>query len=103
MWGGLFLVEPGAHTGIHHDGEQHTIVYVLSDSSLGSLGQRGEWNATLQASDFLFVPACLPHQELNPSKDVPFQWIVVRSTPEDRRESEGGRAHFGLDGLRAEA
>ena len=30
MWGGLFLVEPGARTGIHHHGEQHTIAYVLS-------------------------------------------------------------------------
>src|SRR5882762_4021251 len=33
MWGGLFLVEPGAHRGIHHHGEQHTIAYVLSGSS----------------------------------------------------------------------
>jgi uncharacterized RmlC-like cupin family protein len=36
----------------------------------------------LQAGDFLFVPAWLAHQEINPSSDVPFQWIVVRSTSE---------------------
>ena len=30
MWGGLFEVEPGARTGIHHHGEQQTIAYVLS-------------------------------------------------------------------------
>jgi uncharacterized RmlC-like cupin family protein len=82
MWGGLFLVEPGAQTGIHHHGEQHTIVYVLSGSSYVRWGDRGEFDATLQAGDFLYVPAWLPHQEINPSKDVPFQWIVVRSTPE---------------------
>ena len=45
-------------------------------------GDRGEFDATLQAGDFLYVPAWLPHQEINPSKDVPFQWIVVRSTSE---------------------
>jgi uncharacterized RmlC-like cupin family protein len=82
MWAGLFLVEPGARTGIHHHGEQHTIVYVLSGTSYVRWGDRGEFNATLHAGDFAFVPAWLPHQEINPSNDTPFQWVVVRSTPE---------------------
>jgi uncharacterized RmlC-like cupin family protein len=82
LWGGLFLVEPGARTGIHHHGEQHTIAYILSGSSYVRWGERGEFNATLQTGDFLYVPAWLPHQEINPSSDVPFQWIVVRSTSE---------------------
>src|SRR4030088_3775089 len=30
IWGGLFEVEPGSQTGIHHHGEQETIAYVLS-------------------------------------------------------------------------
>lgn len=80
IWGGLFLVEPGASTGIHHHGEQHTIAYVLSGSSYVRWGEHGEFNATVQTGDFLYVPARLPHQEVNPSIDVPFQWIVVRST-----------------------
>ena len=82
MWGGLFLVEPGAHTGIHHHGEQNTIVFLLSGTSYVRWGERGEFNATAHAGDFLFVPAWLPHQEINPSHDAPFQWVVVRSTPE---------------------
>jgi uncharacterized RmlC-like cupin family protein len=82
MWGGLFLVEPGARTGIHHHGEQTTIAYVLSGSSFVRWGERGEFNATLQAGDFLYVPAWLPHQEINPSSDVSFNWVVVRSTSE---------------------
>jgi uncharacterized RmlC-like cupin family protein len=82
MWAGLFLVKPGARTGIHHHGEQYTIAYVLSGSSFIRWGERGEFNATLQAGDFLYVPAWLPHQEINPSIDAAFQWIVVRSSPE---------------------
>lgn len=82
MWGGLFLVEPRARTGIHHHGEQATIVYVLSGSSYVRWGDRGEFDATLHAGDFAFVPAWLPHQEINPSNDIPFQWVVVRSTSE---------------------
>jgi uncharacterized RmlC-like cupin family protein len=80
MWGGLFSVEPGARTGIHHHGEQHTIAYVLSGSSYVRWGERGEFDATMKAGDFLYVPAWLPHQEINPSSDVPSQWVVVRST-----------------------
>jgi len=82
MWGGLFLVEPGARTGIHHHGEQNTIVYLLSGTSYVRWGERGEFNATAHAGDFVFVPAWLPHQEINPSPNEPFQWVVVRSTPE---------------------
>jgi uncharacterized RmlC-like cupin family protein len=80
MWGGLFSVEPGARTGIHHHGEQYAITYVLSGSSNVRWGERGEFNATMQAGDFLFVPAWVPHQEINPSSEIPYQWIVVRST-----------------------
>jgi len=82
MWGGLFLVEPGARTGIHHHGEQHTIAYVLSGSSYVRWGENGECDATLRAGDFLYVPAWVPHMEVNPSDHVPFQWVVVRSTPD---------------------
>jgi uncharacterized RmlC-like cupin family protein len=80
IWGGLFRVKPGARTGIHHHGEQDTIVYVLSGSSYVRWGEQGEFNATAQAGDFLYVPAWLPHQEINPSSDDPFLWVVVRST-----------------------
>jgi uncharacterized RmlC-like cupin family protein len=82
IWGGVFSVEPAASTAIHHHGEQHTIAYVLSGSSYVRWGEHGEFDATLHAGDFLYVPAWLPHQEINPASDLPFQWIVVRSTSE---------------------
>ena len=104
MWGGLFLVEPGARTGIHHHGEQHTIAYVLRGSSYIRWGERGEFNATLQAGDFLYVPAWLPHQEINPSSYVPFQWVVVRSTPEpivmNLPDNFWGKINLGVTHLR---
>jgi uncharacterized RmlC-like cupin family protein len=82
MWGGTFLVEPGAKTGIHHHGEQDTIVYVLEGEATVRWGNRGETTATVRAGDFLHVPAWLIHQEINPSHDHPFRWVVVRSTRE---------------------
>jgi len=82
LWAGIFVVEPSAKTGIHHHGEQDTIVYVLEGEACVRWGNVGEHSATVGAGDFLHVPSWLPHQELNPSNEVPFRWVVVRSTPE---------------------
>jgi uncharacterized RmlC-like cupin family protein len=82
LWAGLFVVEPSAKTGIHHHGEQDTVVYVLEGEACVQWGNFGEHSATVGASDFLHVPSWLPRQEINPSKENPFRWVVVRSTPE---------------------
>src|ERR1700747_3578541 len=81
IWGGVFEVEPGSRTGIHHHGEQDTIAYVLSGMSEVRWGERGEFSARAKAGDFIHVPAFLPHMEINPSQLVSFRWVVVRSTP----------------------
>ncbi|OSI22491.1 cupin domain-containing protein [Bradyrhizobium canariense] len=80
IWGGLFEVGPGSQTGVHHHGEQETIAYVLSGICEIRWGERGETVAKAMAGDFIHVPAFLLHMEINPSKQEPFRWIVVRST-----------------------
>jgi uncharacterized RmlC-like cupin family protein len=80
LWGGMFEVEPGARTGIHHHGEQQTIAYVLSGVCEVRWGERGEYKASAKQGDFIHVPAFLPHMEINPSEIEPFRWVVVRST-----------------------
>jgi uncharacterized RmlC-like cupin family protein len=80
IWGGLFEVAPGARTGIHHQGEQETIAFVLSGVCEIRWGARGEFAARAQAGDFIHVPAFLLHMEINPSELQPFRWVVVRST-----------------------
>lgn len=80
LWGGLFVVDPGGRTAIHHHGEQDTIAYVLAGTCLVRWGERGEFSAAARSGDFLHVPAWLPHMEINPSTSEPFRWVVVRST-----------------------
>ncbi|MGY3586238.1 putative RmlC-like cupin family protein [Bradyrhizobium sp. USDA 4341] len=80
IWGGLFEVEPGARTGIHHHGEQDTIAFVLFGRCRIRWGDKGEFSANAVAGDFIHVPAFLPHMEINPSRQLPFRWVVVRST-----------------------
>jgi uncharacterized RmlC-like cupin family protein len=81
QWGGIFEVEPGARTGVHHHGSQETVAYVLSGTCEVRWGEKGEFTAQAQAGDFIHVPAYLPHMEINPSKVHAFRWVVVRSTP----------------------
>jgi uncharacterized RmlC-like cupin family protein len=82
LWAGVFVVEPSGKTGIHHHGEQDTVIYVLEGEALVRWGDFGEHSATVRAGDFLHVPSWLPHQEINPSTEHPFRWVVVRSTSE---------------------
>jgi uncharacterized RmlC-like cupin family protein len=82
LWAGIFVVEPSGKTGIHHHGEQDTVVYVLEGEARVRWGDSGEYSLTVGAGDFLHVPSWLPHQEFNPSRENPFRWVVVRSTPE---------------------
>jgi uncharacterized RmlC-like cupin family protein len=82
LWAGTFLVEPSAKTGIHHHGEQDTVVFVLEGEAMVRWGDCGEHRAAVRKGDFLHVPSWLPHQELNPSTTTPFRWVVVRSAPE---------------------
>jgi uncharacterized RmlC-like cupin family protein len=82
LWGGTFLVEPGAQTGIHHHGPQETVAYVLDGESFIQWGAKGEHSLTARAGDFLHVPAWLVHREINRSKDAPFRWVVIRSSSE---------------------
>jgi uncharacterized RmlC-like cupin family protein len=84
LWGGLFEVQPGARTGIHHHGEQQTIAYVLSGVCEVRWGARGECTATAKAGDFIHVPAFLPHMEINPSDAEPERHALPMTT--SRRE-----------------
>src|SRR5215470_19778287 len=73
MWGGVFIVEPGARTGIHHHGEQETVAYVLKGECYVRWGERGEFGARAHQGDFIHVPAWLPHMEINTSHQIAFE------------------------------
>jgi uncharacterized RmlC-like cupin family protein len=61
IWDGLFEVQPGARTAIHHHGEQETIACVLSGICDIRWGTQGELVACAPAGDFIrgMVPLTL--------------------------------------------
>ncbi|HEV3437546.1 MAG TPA: cupin domain-containing protein [Gemmata sp.] len=82
LWAGIMLAEPNTASSVHHHGPLETVVYVLSGQSRVRWGNRLEHEDDLEPGDFLFIPPYMPHQEINPSPDLPTQWVVVRSGPE---------------------
>ena len=79
--GGVMIAQPHTASSVHHHGEQETIIYVLGGSGQVRWGRYGECSETVRPGDFVFIPAHLPHQELNPSSET-VTWVVIRSGPQ---------------------
>ena len=76
--GGIMIAQPHSASSVHHHGEQETIIYVLGGSGHVRWGRYGECSETVSPGDFVFIPAHLPHQELNPTEQT-VTWVVIRS------------------------
>ncbi len=82
IWAGTVTIHPNARTGPHHHGELESIIYVIQGRARMRWGERLEYYADAGPGDFIFVPAYVPHQELNASDSKPLECILVRSDQE---------------------
>ncbi len=79
---GITVIEKNAATGLHHHGDQETVIYVKSGQAKVRWGAHLQQEALVQAGSFAYIPAYLPHQEINPSPDTVSEWVIVRNGPE---------------------
>ncbi len=82
IWAGYTLIEKQVTTGLHHHGNQETVIYVKSGEAKVRWGAQLQQEALAQAGSFVYIPAFLPHQEINPSPDTVSEWVIVRNGPE---------------------
>jgi uncharacterized RmlC-like cupin family protein len=59
-----------------------TAVYVISGKARGYFGPNDEEWVDVEAGDFLYIPAALPHRTANIG-DGPVSYILARAAPED--------------------
>jgi uncharacterized RmlC-like cupin family protein len=78
---GIMIAQPHTSSSVHHHGDQETVIYVLGGCGQVRWGQYGECSETVCPGDFVFIPAGLPHQELNPTGEI-VTWVVIRSGPQ---------------------
>jgi uncharacterized RmlC-like cupin family protein len=79
IWMGRAIGPPGMNSGPHHHGDAESAVYVISGHGRICFGE--DYGDFLDAGpgDFVFIPAHLPHVEMNLSDDEAFVVIVARS------------------------
>ena len=83
VWMGQFTSEPGFRSGAHHHGDVESAIYVVSGRLRMRWGDRLQHEAQADAGDFIFVPAHLVHQEINPSDSEGVVGILARGGPEN--------------------
>lgn len=71
------VAKPHSSSGVHHHGEQDTIVYAASGHGT-VVSEGGKKRQDLKAGDFALIPAFAEHQEANDG-DEEVTWIITRS------------------------
>lgn len=71
------IAKPHTSSGVHHHGEQDTIVYALCGHGT-VVSEGGEERHNLAPGDFALIPAWAEHQEVNDG-DEEVTWIITRS------------------------
>jgi uncharacterized RmlC-like cupin family protein len=82
IWAGYTVIEPNVTTGLHHHGNQETIIYVKAGHAQVRWGAHRQQEALAPAGSLVYIPAFLPHQEINPSPETVAEWVIIRTGPE---------------------
>jgi uncharacterized RmlC-like cupin family protein len=69
---------PLSNSGAHHHGESETAAYIVRGVVRVYFGAGFREFVEARGGDFLFVPANMPHVEVNPSPDEPMEAILAR-------------------------
>ena len=84
IWFGTITVPPGARTKAHlHQGHETAMVVVSGEAEFW-YGHDLEEYATLQAGDYLYIPAGIPHVAGNRSSTEPVVAIAARTDPAEQ-------------------
>ncbi|KAB0677539.1 cupin domain-containing protein [Aureimonas leprariae] len=80
----ITTIPPGGRAKAHkHEGHESAI-YGLRGRSGCWYGERLEHHAWIEAGDYFYIPADVPHLPYNPSGDEPCLCIVARTDADDQ-------------------
>jgi uncharacterized RmlC-like cupin family protein len=77
-----YSVVPAGATSTRHSHPFETAVFVISGRARAYFGLNDEEWVDVEAGDFLYIPADLPHSTANIG-DTPVQYVLARAAPED--------------------
>jgi uncharacterized RmlC-like cupin family protein len=80
LWFGRVTCPPGMTSGPHHHGEAETAGHMLSGDRIRIyFGLNYGEHVDVEPGDYLFVPAWVPHIEVNMSDTVPAEFVTART------------------------
>lgn len=79
----LLVMPPGASAKPHYHEAHETAIYMLEGVTEFKHGPNLEFCDRVEAGDFVFIPAGVPHQPYNPG-DVPAKAIIARTDPNEQ-------------------
>jgi uncharacterized RmlC-like cupin family protein len=82
IWAGTVTIHANAKTGAHHHGPLESVIYILKGRARMRWGEKLEFTAEAGPGDFIYVPAYVPHQEINASTSEKLECVLVRSDNE---------------------
>lgn len=80
----LLQVPPGEHSKAHKHVDHETTIYVLSGQARMWYGERLEKIVDVQAGDFLYIPADMPHMHINSSATEILTAVIARTDPNEQ-------------------
>jgi uncharacterized RmlC-like cupin family protein len=80
----MVTIPPDACANAHLHENHETAIYVLSGEAEMWYGERLEQHLTMQAGDYLYIPAGVPHLPANPNTTTPCIGILARTDPNEQ-------------------
>jgi uncharacterized RmlC-like cupin family protein len=80
----LLTIPPGGRAKAHKHASHESVIYVLSGVGAMWYGPQLEHHCVVHPSDFLYIPADVPHLPYNPSATADAVAVVCRTDPNEQ-------------------
>lgn len=80
----LLTIPPGAQAKAHLHENHETAIYVVQGKSAMWYGEKLDRHMEVEAGDFLYIPAGMPHMPYNSSESEPCTAIIARTDPNEQ-------------------
>ncbi len=80
----LLHIPPGGRAKAHMHENHETAIYVISGVTEMWYGENLEEHMVIQAGDYLYIPAGMPHLPYNPSETETAVAVIARTDPNEQ-------------------
>jgi uncharacterized RmlC-like cupin family protein len=80
----MVTIPPGGRANAHLHENHETAIYVLSGEAEMWFGEGLTEYLTMNAGDYVYIPAGVPHRPANPSETTPCIGILARTDPNEQ-------------------